>query len=47
MMIFTGWRRRLLDPVGINDTEFYVPLEKIERFTSCYQPEDKGGRFNL
>src|SRR6185312_15863907 len=36
-------RTRLFEPLGMNDTAFYVPTEKIERFTSCYQPET-GGR---
>jgi CubicO group peptidase (beta-lactamase class C family) len=36
-------RRRLFEPLGMNDTAFYVPSDKIERFTSCYQPEVKGG----
>jgi len=37
-------RTRLFDPLGMDDTAFYVPAEKIERFTSCYQPgaEDEG-----
>jgi CubicO group peptidase (beta-lactamase class C family) len=36
-------RQRLFGPLGMNDTAFYVPPEKIERFSSCYQPETKGG----
>ena len=35
-------RTRLFEPLGMNDTAFYVPPDKIERFTSCYQPETKG-----
>jgi len=27
----------------MNDTSFYVPSDKIERFTACYQPDTKGG----
>jgi len=34
---------RLFDPLGMNDTAFYVPADKIERFSSCYQPDPKGG----
>jgi CubicO group peptidase (beta-lactamase class C family) len=34
-------RTRLFEPLGMNDTAFYVPSEKIDRFTSCYQPETK------
>jgi CubicO group peptidase (beta-lactamase class C family) len=40
-------RTRLFEPLGMNDTAFYVPSDKIERFTSCYQPETKGGGLRL
>ena len=36
-------RTRLFEPLGMNDTAFYVPSGKVKRFTSCYQPE-AGGR---
>ncbi|MBV8130958.1 MAG: beta-lactamase family protein [Alphaproteobacteria bacterium] len=36
-------RTRLFEPLGMSDTAFYVPPDKIERFTSCYQPETNGG----
>jgi CubicO group peptidase (beta-lactamase class C family) len=36
-------RTRLFEPLGMNDTAFYVPSDKIERFASCYQPEPQGG----
>jgi CubicO group peptidase (beta-lactamase class C family) len=36
-------RTRLFEPLGMHDTAFYVPSDKIERFTSCYQPDMKGG----
>src|SRR5215469_18681953 len=36
-------RTRLFEPLGMNDTAFYVPSDKVERFTSCYQPGMKGG----
>jgi CubicO group peptidase (beta-lactamase class C family) len=36
-------RTRLFEPLGMNDTAFYVPSDKTERFTCCYQPET-GGR---
>jgi CubicO group peptidase (beta-lactamase class C family) len=35
-------RRRLFEPLGMDDTAFWVPSDKTERFTSCYQPEGKG-----
>jgi CubicO group peptidase (beta-lactamase class C family) len=36
-------RTRLFEPLGMNDTAFWVSSDKTERFTSCYQPES-GGR---
>ena len=36
-------RTRLFQPLGMNDTAFYCPPEKLDRFCSCYQPGD-GGR---
>ena len=40
-------RKRLFEPLGMNDTAFHVPADKTERFTSCYQPETKGGGLRL
>ena len=31
-------RTRLFEPLGMTDTAFWVPPDKTERFTSCYQP---------
>ena len=31
----------------MNDTAFWVPSDKSERFTSCYQPEGKGRALKL
>ena len=36
-------RTRLFEPLGMKDTAFYVPSDKITRFTSCYQPDIEGG----
>ena len=36
-------RTRLFEPLGMTDTAFWVPPEKIERFSSCYQPKRGGG----
>jgi CubicO group peptidase (beta-lactamase class C family) len=36
-------RTRLFEPLGMTDTAFFVPPEKIERFSSCYQPKRGGG----
>jgi CubicO group peptidase (beta-lactamase class C family) len=36
-------RTRLFEPLGMTDTAFYCPEEKVDRFTSCYQPAPGGG----
>src|SRR5690348_9455422 len=36
-------RTRLFEPLGMKDTAFSVPHDKIERFASCYQPKKGGG----
>jgi CubicO group peptidase (beta-lactamase class C family) len=36
-------RTRLFDPLGMTDTAFWCPPEKLERFASCYQPDGRGG----
>jgi CubicO group peptidase (beta-lactamase class C family) len=36
-------RTRLFEPLGMPDTAFWCPPEKINRFTSCYQPKGGGG----
>jgi CubicO group peptidase (beta-lactamase class C family) len=36
-------RQRLFEPLGMKDTGFHVPAQKIERLASCYAPGD-GGR---
>lgn len=33
-------RTRLFAPLGMHDTAFFVPPDKTERFSSCYQPGD-------
>ncbi len=35
-------RTRLLEPLGMSDTAFYCPPEKLERFCGCYQPGEDG-----
>jgi CubicO group peptidase (beta-lactamase class C family) len=40
-------RRKLFEPLGMKDTAFYVPAEKTDRFTSCYQPGDGGKGLKL
>ena len=36
-------RTRLFEPLGMTDTAFFVPEDKVERFSSCYQPKPGGG----
>jgi CubicO group peptidase (beta-lactamase class C family) len=40
-------RARLFEPLGMHDTAFQVPEEKVERLSSCYQPEGKGPGLKL
>jgi CubicO group peptidase (beta-lactamase class C family) len=40
-------RTRLFQPLGMSDTAFWVPPDKTERLTSCYQPESRGGGLKL
>jgi CubicO group peptidase (beta-lactamase class C family) len=40
-------RTRLFEPLGMHDTAFWVPSDKVERFTSCYQPEGRGPGLKL
>ncbi len=39
--------QRLFAPLGMRDTGFHVPLERLERFASCYQPTGAGGALML
>ena len=34
---------RILEPLGMVDTDFYVPAEKIDRFAANYGPAEEGG----
>ena len=36
-------RRRILEPLGMVDTDFYVSEDKIERFSANYGPGEEGG----
>ena len=40
-------RTRLFEPLSMNDTAFWVPSDKTERLTCCYQPEGKGPGLKL
>jgi CubicO group peptidase (beta-lactamase class C family) len=36
-------RTRIFEPLGMTDTAFWCPPEKVDRFASCYQPKAGGG----
>ncbi len=36
-------RNRLFEPLQMNDTAFFCPEDKLDRFCSCYQPKPGGG----
>ena len=38
-------QRRVLEPLGMVDTGFFVPAEKLGRFAACYTPGRTGGLF--
>ncbi len=37
-------REALFQPLGMKETSFYVPDERIDRFAACYAPSPDGGR---
>jgi CubicO group peptidase (beta-lactamase class C family) len=36
-------KERILDPLGMNDTGFYVPPDKAQRLAACYSADPSGG----
>jgi len=36
-------KERILDPLGMNDTDFHVPAAKAHRFAACYSADPQGG----
>src|SRR3569833_3720049 len=36
-------KQRILDPLGMTDTDFYVPASKAHRFAACYNADPGGG----
>ena len=39
-------RTRLFEPLGMTDSGFWCPPDKIDRFASCYMPRPGGGLQN-
>ncbi|MER6359349.1 serine hydrolase domain-containing protein [Kitasatospora sp. NPDC001527] len=40
-------RERVLDPLGMKDTGFHVPAEKIDRLPPLYAPDPQTGEFHV
>ncbi|MGW4897505.1 serine hydrolase domain-containing protein [Kitasatospora sp. NPDC004240] len=40
-------RERVLDPLGMKDTGFHVPAEKIDRLPPLYAPDPRTGEFTV
>jgi CubicO group peptidase (beta-lactamase class C family) len=36
-------KERILAPLGMNDTDFFVPKDKVHRFAACYSADPDGG----
>jgi CubicO group peptidase (beta-lactamase class C family) len=36
-------KERILNPLGMNDTDFFVPKDKAHRFAACYSADPQGG----
>jgi CubicO group peptidase (beta-lactamase class C family) len=36
-------KERIFDPLGMNDTDFFVPADKADRLAACYSADGKGG----
>src|SRR3984957_8818507 len=36
-------KERIFDPLGMNDTSFFVPADKAHRLAACYSADGKGG----
>jgi CubicO group peptidase (beta-lactamase class C family) len=40
-------KERILNPLGMSDTDFHVPAEKAHRLAACYSADVKAGNFTL
>jgi CubicO group peptidase (beta-lactamase class C family) len=41
------YKDRIFRPLGMNDTSFYLPKDKLNRFSTCYCPTLKNGNWEL
>ena len=43
----TFFRTRIFEPLGMSDTSFDIPADKIDRLASCYERDPKTGKTRL
>ena len=43
----TFFQERIFEPLGMNDTGFHVPAEKLDRLVSCYAADPETGALEL
>jgi CubicO group peptidase (beta-lactamase class C family) len=43
----TVMRERILEPLGMSDTGFTVPVDQLHRFTTAYQPDAQTGELSV
>ena len=41
------FRERIFEPLGMNDTDFWVPEDKLDRLTTCYQKDPMTGEVSV
>ena len=41
------YQERIFKPLGMKDTSFYLPEEKLDRFPTCYRPKREGQEWKL
>lgn len=41
------YQERIFKPLGMKDTSFYLPKNKLNRFPICYRPVQEGGEWKL
>ena len=43
----TFFRERIFEPLGMPDTDFYVPADKLSRLMACYSRDPESGKVTL
>ena len=41
------FKEQIFDPLGMADSDFYVPVGSLDRFPTCYMPRDNDGKVEL